>query len=197
MDGQDSRFLSANELRQYFGVVPLETVLFATTVYDNLLMANPISSFEQIVQACRVAEIHDVIEKLTKGYQTELDERGVGLSTGQKQRIAIARALLKHPRILIFDEATSSLHQATAEHFCGTINEIKGQITIVFVTHAVPKTLQVDEIVRIGVCSRRRGFKARGGVVMNTRNHSGMRWVFGRLTRYARSARIWRSVGDL
>lgn len=131
-------------------MVPLETVLFATTVYDNLLMANPISSFEQIVQACRVAEIHDVIEKLPKGYKTELGERGVGLSTGQKQRIAIARALLKHPRILIFDEATSSLDQATAEHFCGTINQIKGQITIVFVTHAIPKNLQVDEIVRIG-----------------------------------------------
>lgn len=149
LDGQDARFLSANELRQYFGVVPQETTLFATTVYENLLMANPMAGFEQIVEACKVAEIHEVIEKLPKGYQTELGERGVGISTGQKQRIAIARAMLKKPRILIFDEATSSLDQATSEHFCSTINQLKGQVTILFITHALPKNLQVDEIVRI------------------------------------------------
>lgn len=150
LDGQDLRHLAANELRQYFGVVPQETILFATTLYENLVMANPSATFEQIVQACRIAEIHEVIEALPKGYQTEIGERGVGLSTGQKQRIAIARAVLKRPRILIFDEATSSLDQPTAEHFCATINQLKGQVTILFITHALPKNLQVDEIVRVG-----------------------------------------------
>jgi subfamily B ATP-binding cassette protein HlyB/CyaB len=87
---------------------------------------------------------------LPKGYQTEIGERGVGLSTGQKQRVAIARALLKRPHILILDEATSSLDQLTAEHFCTTINQLRGRVTILFITHSVPKTLQVDEIIRIG-----------------------------------------------
>jgi ATP-binding cassette, subfamily B, bacterial HlyB/CyaB len=150
IDGHDLRHLSANELRTYFGVVPQETVLFSGTIYDNLSMANPVATFEQIVEVCKVAEIHDVIEKLPQGYQTEIGERGVGLSTGQKQRIAIARALLKRPPILIFDEATSSLDQPTAEHFCATINQLKGKVTVLFITHALPKTLQVDEIVRIG-----------------------------------------------
>ncbi len=153
IDGQDVRYLSANELRGYFGVVPQETVLFAGTIHDNLSMANPMANFEQIVEACRIAEVHEVIERLPQGYQTEIGERGVGLSTGQKQRIAIARALLKRPPILIFDEATSSLDQPTAEHFCSTINQLKTRVTILFITHALPKTLQVDEIVQIGAAA--------------------------------------------
>jgi subfamily B ATP-binding cassette protein HlyB/CyaB len=150
IDGNDIRYLSANELRHYFGVVPQETVLFSGTIYDNLLMANPHASFEQIVHACKMAEIHSSIEALPKGYQTEIGERGVGLSGGQKQRLAIARALIKQPRILIFDEATSSLDSTTAEHFAATINQLKGKVSMLFITHAMPKNLLVDEIVRIG-----------------------------------------------
>lgn len=150
IDGTDLRHLSANELRSNFGVVPQETVLFSGTLYDNLQMANPQASFEDIVQACRMAEIHDFVEKLPKGYQTEIGERGVGLSGGQKQRLSIARALIKKPKILIFDEATSSLDAQTAEHFATTINQLKGKVTMLFITHAMPKSLKVDEVVRIG-----------------------------------------------
>lgn len=150
VDGIDIRYLSANELRHNFGVVPQETVLFSGTIYDNLLMANPHATFEQVMQACRMAEIHTAIEQLPQGYQTEIGERGVGLSGGQKQRLAIARALLKQPKILIFDEATSSLDSTTAEHFAATINQLKGKVTMLFITHALPKNLLVDEVVRIG-----------------------------------------------
>ncbi len=150
IDNNDIRYLSANELRHYFGVVPQETILFSGTLYDNLLMANPHATFEQVVHACKMAEIHSSIEALPQGYQTEIGERGVGLSGGQKQRIAIARALIKQPKILIFDEATSSLDSATAEHFAATINQLKGKVTMMFITHALPKNLLVDEIVRIG-----------------------------------------------
>jgi subfamily B ATP-binding cassette protein HlyB/CyaB len=150
IDGNDIRYLSANELRHYFGVVPQETVLFSGTIYDNLLMANPHATFEQVVKACRMAEIHEVIEQLPQGYQTEIGERGVGLSGGQKQRLSIARALLKNPKILIFDEATSSLDANTAAQFAATINHLKGNVTMLFITHALPKSLSVDDIVRIG-----------------------------------------------
>jgi subfamily B ATP-binding cassette protein HlyB/CyaB len=120
-------------------------------VYENLIAAHPHATFEQIIKACQVAEIHETIERLPQGYQSLIGERGVGLSGGQKQRLAIARALIKNPKILIFDEATSSLDAATAEHFCATINQLKGKVTMLFITHALPKNLQVDEIVQIGV----------------------------------------------
>jgi subfamily B ATP-binding cassette protein HlyB/CyaB len=150
IDGRDIRYLSANELRSHFGVVPQETILFSGTIYDNLILANPHASFEQVIQACKMAEIHDLIEELPQGYQTEIGERGIGLSGGQKQRLAIARALLKRPMILIFDEATSNLDHETAEQFVKTINGLKGKVTMLFITHQLPKGLNVDEVVRIG-----------------------------------------------
>jgi len=150
IDGTDIQNLSANELRHYFGVVPQETVLFSGTIYDNLLAANPHATFEHIAHACKMAEIHDVIEKLPNGYQTEIGERGSGLSGGQRQRLAIARALLKRPKVLIFDEATSNLDPQTAEHFAATVNQLRGKATLIFITHALPKNLRLDEVVRIG-----------------------------------------------
>lgn len=150
LDGYDLRHLAANELRANFGVVPQETRLFSGTIYDNLQLANPHAGFEEIVHACKMAEIHHVIELLPQGYQTPVGENGVGLSGGQKQRIAIARALLKHPRVLIFDEAVSNLDMQTAEHFALTINKLKGKVTMLFITHQLPKALQVDEILNFG-----------------------------------------------
>jgi len=150
IDGQDARYLSANELRSGFGVVPQETTLFSGTVYDNLLTASPHADFASIVEACRLAEIHEVIEALPQGYQTPLGEHGVGLSGGQRQRIAIARALLKRPKVLIFDEATSNLDHSTAESFAQTINQLKGKVTMVFIAHNLPRGLQVDEVMQFG-----------------------------------------------
>lgn len=147
---RDLRHMAANELRSHFGVVPQETTLLSGTLYENLILANPRASFEQVVQACQWAEIHETIEKLPKGYQTEVGERGVGLSGGQKQRIAIARALLKQPRVLIFDEATANLDTQTAEHFARTINKLKGKATLLFIAHQLPKGLNVDEVVTLG-----------------------------------------------
>jgi subfamily B ATP-binding cassette protein HlyB/CyaB len=150
IDGRDLRHFSANELRQNFGMVPQETYLFSGTIYENLIAANPNAGFPDIVQAAKIAEIHDVIEKLPKGYNTEIGEHGVGLSGGQKQRLAIARAVLKRPKILILDEPTSSLDQATAEQFAQTVNQLKGRVTTLFIAHQVPKGLQVDDVIRLG-----------------------------------------------
>lgn len=117
---------------------------------DNLIMAHPHASFDDVIKACKAAEIHEVIEQLPDGYRTEIGERGTGLSGGQKQRIAIARALLKKPRILIFDEAVSNLDNQTAEHFAKTINKLKGRVTMIFITHQIPRGLQVDEVFSFG-----------------------------------------------
>ncbi len=150
LDGVDIAHLAANELRAFFGVVPQETVLFSGTILENLQLANPYAGFEQVVAACRMAEIHGTIEALPGGYQTPIGERGVGLSGGQRQRLAIARALLKGPKILIFDEATSSLDSPTAEQVGRTISALKGKVSILFIAHQMPRSLAVDRVVRIG-----------------------------------------------
>ncbi len=156
IDGRDIGHLSANELRQYFGVVPQETVLFSGSLYSNLIAANPHAGFEEVVRACKIAEIDDTIEKLPQGYNTPIGEHGVGLSGGQKQRIAIARALLKRPRILVFDEATASLDAPTAEKFAQTVNRLKTSVTTLFITHNVPQGLDVDQVVSLGVDEERK-----------------------------------------
>lgn len=150
VDGIDLQHLSANELRSRYGVVPQETTLFSGTILDNLQMANPNATLDEIVNACRMAEIHSTIEAMPDGYQSEIGERGAGLSGGQKQRLAIARALLRKPSVLIFDEATSAFDSQTAEHFARTIDSLRGKVTIIFITHAIPRSLRFDAIYKLG-----------------------------------------------
>jgi subfamily B ATP-binding cassette protein HlyB/CyaB len=102
-------------------------VLLFGTIYDNLVMVHPHASFPEVIAACKAAEIHEVFEALSEGYQTKIGERGTGLSGDQRQRIAIARALLKRSKILVFDEAVSNLDQLAAEHFAKTINKLKAR----------------------------------------------------------------------
>jgi len=158
IDGLNQRGLSAIQLRACFGVVPQETTLFSGTVYENVLAANPSAEFNDVVQACRLAEIHDTIDQLPLGYNTLVGERGIGLSGGQKQRLSIARALLKQPAVLLFDEATSNLDAANAESLARTVNALKSNRTIVFVAHQAPDGLMVDKTVRLdGEPIRNRG----------------------------------------
>jgi len=150
IDDHDIRHLSANELRSFFGVVPQETVLFSGAIYDNIVLGHPLASFEDVVMACKAAGIHETIEALPQGYQNPIGEHGAGLSGGQKQRIAIARALLKRPSILIFDEATSSLDEQTANEFGETINELKGRATILVIAHKLPATIRQTQHLVLG-----------------------------------------------
>ena len=149
IDRHDTRHLGSDELREYFGVVPQETELFSGTILDNLTFRDPSVGLEDVADACRAAEIHDFIEALPQGYQSPVGEGGTGLSGGQKQRIAIARALLRRPRILLLDEATSNLDDDTAAAFGRTLAAIKGQVTIVFIAHRLPRGLAMDRVVEL------------------------------------------------
>jgi subfamily B ATP-binding cassette protein HlyB/CyaB len=155
LGGHDIAGLPVNALRRQFGVVPQETVLFSGTVLDNLTLGAPDARFEQVVAACRMAGVHEVIEALPEGYQTMLGERGTGLSGGQRQRLAIARALLKRPQVLIFDEATANLDGETAQALARTINALKGHVTLVFIAHQLPRGLELDQIVRLDALAAR------------------------------------------
>ncbi len=149
IDGIDATNLPVNELRRYFGVVPQETILFSGTVLQNLQLADPHASFERIVTACVMAGIHDTVEQLPDGYQTLIGERGIGLSGGQRQRMAIARALLRQPHVLIFDEATSALDADTARQLAQTVNGLKGKVSVLFIAHALPEGLWVDQVLHL------------------------------------------------
>jgi ATP-binding cassette, subfamily B, bacterial HlyB/CyaB len=149
IDGRDTRLLPANELRLNFGVVPQETRLFSGTLFENLIAAQPHANMEEVIEACRQAEIHDFIVGLPQSYRTLVGENGVGLSGGQKQRIAIARALLRRPRVLIFDEATSSLDRDTAEAFARTVSRLRGSATVLFISHHVPEGLAADRVASL------------------------------------------------
>jgi len=151
IDGVDSRNLSANELRAYFGVVSQDPVLFSGTVLDNLLHADPGATFDDVIEACRAAEIHQFIQSLPDGYGSRVGERGTGLSGGQKQRLAIAQALLKRAPVLLFDEATSALDADTAAHFATTINRLRPHVAVLFIAHQVPPGLEVTRTLRLGV----------------------------------------------
>jgi ATP-binding cassette, subfamily B, bacterial HlyB/CyaB len=146
----------ANELRNNFGVVPQETMLKPTlkstgTIYEsrNLRQLRPQSGLLRRRLTFRLSA-SGCSQKLPEGYQTQIGEHGTGLSGGQKQRLAIARALLRQPNILIFDEAVSNLDQTTSEQFAQTINRLKGKVTILFITHQLPKGLHVDEAILLG-----------------------------------------------
>lgn len=146
VNGCDTRGMPVSELRAHFGVVLQDTRLFSGTLHENLAAANPLAVMNDMVRACRLAEIHDFIERLPEGYQTRIGEHGVGLSGGQKQRLAIARALLRQPRVLIFDEASSNLDVETAENIGRTVSRLKGGMSVLFIAHQLPASLQVDRV---------------------------------------------------
>src|SRR5690606_18861426 len=109
IDGQDVRDVTIDSLRSTIGIVQQDLFLFVATIRDNIAYGKPDATEEEVLRAARAARIHDFIEQLPDGYDTWVGERGTTLSGGQRQRVAIARTLLMDPRILIFDDSTSSV----------------------------------------------------------------------------------------
>ena len=150
IDGQDIRDVSQSSLRRAIGIVPQDTVLFNDSIYYNIAYGRTDASPSEIENAARLAQIHDFVMSLPDGYQSIVGERGLKLSGGEKQRVAIARTILKKPNILVFDEATSALDTHTEKEIQSSLRQVsKGHTTLV-VAHRLSTVIDADEILVLG-----------------------------------------------
>ncbi|NHZ83519.1 ATP-binding cassette domain-containing protein [Massilia sp. CCM 8695] len=147
IDGQDLRNVTQESLRSAIGIVPQDTVLFNDTIEYNIAYGKPGAGKEAIVAAARAASIHDFIETLPDGYATMVGERGLKLSGGEKQRVAIARTLLKDPAILIFDEATSALDSKAEQAIQAQLKEIAKNRTTLVIAHRLSTVADAEQIL--------------------------------------------------
>ena len=147
IDGQDVREVTQASLRAAIGIVPQDTVLFNDTIGYNIAYGRPGASKQEIVAAARAAHIHDFVSRLPDGYETMVGERGLKLSGGEKQRVAIARTLLKAPSILVFDEATSALDSRTERVIQAELEEIAAGRTTLVIAHRLSTIVNADQIV--------------------------------------------------
>ncbi|HKE48148.1 MAG TPA: ABC transporter ATP-binding protein/permease [Rhodanobacteraceae bacterium] len=147
IDGQDIREVTQESLRRAIGIVPQDTVLFNDTIYYNIAYGRPDATREEIIAAARAAHVHGFIESLPLGYDTMVGERGLKLSGGEKQRVAIARTLLKNPAILVFDEATSALDTRTEKIIQGELAEIARDRTTLVIAHRLSTIVGADQIL--------------------------------------------------
>ncbi|MDP1646415.1 MAG: ABC transporter ATP-binding protein/permease [Thiobacillus sp.] len=147
IDGQDIRHVTQDSLRAAIGVVPQDTVLFNDSIYYNIAYGRPDASREEVVEAARAAHILHFIESLPQGWDTVVGERGLKLSGGEKQRVAIARTLLKNPAILILDEATSALDTKTEKAIQAELLEIARSRTSLIIAHRLSTVVEADEIL--------------------------------------------------
>ncbi len=147
IDGVDIRDIPQHNLRQTIGIVPQDTVLFNHTIYYNIAYGCPRASKEQVIAAARQANIHEFISQLPDGYETLVGERGLKLSGGEKQRVAIARTLLKNPQILVFDEATSALDSHTEQIINQQLRQISQHRTTLVIAHRLSTIVDADCII--------------------------------------------------
>jgi ATP-binding cassette subfamily B protein len=147
IDGQDLRDVTQASLRRAIGVVPQDTVLFNDTVGYNIAYGRPGAGDSEIVDAARHARIHDFIAALPDGYASTVGERGLKLSGGEKQRVAIARVILKAPHILVFDEATSALDTKTEQEIQANLDELRAERTTLVIAHRLSTVVGADEIL--------------------------------------------------
>jgi ATP-binding cassette subfamily B protein len=179
IDGNDLRDLRQDSLRAAIGVVPQDTVLFSNTVRYNIAYGRPDASDEAILHAARLAQVDDFVQRLPDGYDTRVGERGLKLSGGEKQRVAIARTLLKDPRILILDEATSALDTRTEQDIQSALRAVARHRTTLTIAHRLSTVVDADEILVLDE-----------GVVIERGSHAAL------LSQNGLFARMWALQAD-
>jgi ABC-type transport system involved in Fe-S cluster assembly fused permease/ATPase subunit len=147
IDNLDIRDISQESLRQIIGIVPQDTVLFNNSIYYNIAYGNPGASEDDIIKVADMSHLTDFINSLPNGYKTLVGERGLKVSGGEKQRIAIARMLLKNPSIMVFDEATSSLDSSAEQTIVQSIRDISSNRTSVVIAHRLSTIIDADTII--------------------------------------------------
>lgn len=147
IDDQAINQVTQDSLREHIGIIPQDTILFNESIYYNIHYGNPKASKQAVIEAAKMAHIHDFIESLPDGWDTVVGERGLKLSGGEKQRVAIARAILKNPMIMIFDEATSSLDTATEQAIQKTLDTVSEQHTTLIIAHRLSTIVDADQIL--------------------------------------------------
>ena len=175
IDGQDIREVTQDSLRAAIGVVPQDTVLFNDTLYRNLAYGRPEATEEEVHRAARMAHLEDFIHSLPEGYDTRVGERGLKLSGGEKQRVAIARVILKNPPLLILDEATSSLDSLSEQAILGALREVSRQRTTLVIAHRLSTIRDADTILVM-----------EAGRIVESGHHNDL------LARNGHYARLWR-----
>lgn len=174
IDGQDIRNVTQDSLRSAIGVVPQDTVLFNDTLYRNLAYGWPDATEAEVHQAARMAHLEDFIHSLPDGYETRVGERGLKLSGGEKQRVAIARVILKNPPLLILDEATSSLDSLSEQAILGALKEVSRQRTTLVIAHRLSTIRDADTILVM-----------EGGRIVESGHHNDL------LSQAGHYARLW------
>jgi len=147
IDGVDIKEVTQSSLHSAIGIVPQDTVLFNDTIYYNIAYGNTEASYDKVIEAARAAKIHEFISNLPDGYDTTVGERGLKLSGGEKQRVGIARTLLKNPPILLLDEATSSLDTETENSIQNSLNKMLEDRTVITIAHRLSTIVKSDLIV--------------------------------------------------
>ena len=163
IDGQDIRDLTQSSLRAAIGIVPQDTVLFNDSIFYNIQYGRPEASPAEVEDAARLAQVHDFVMALPDGYNTRVGERGLKLSGGEKQRVAIARTILKAPKILLFDEATSALDTHTEREIQTALDQVSADRTTLVIAHRLSTVVNADEIIVLD-----------GGVIVERGRHDAL-----------------------
>lgn len=149
IDGQNIRQVTQESVRHLIGVVPQDTVLFNDTIFYNIAYGRPTATRAEIEEATQQAKLFSFIQSLPDQFETQVGERGLKLSGGEKQRVAIARMLLKNPKIFLFDEATSSLDTHTEKEIQENLSRISSHNTTLIIAHRLSTIINVDNIIVI------------------------------------------------